>query len=368
MIYLDNASSCPMYNESIKATQRALLLDFANPSASHGIGQKLHDKILSCKHTILRELNADPSKYDLIFTSSATESNNQAIKSLPQSSTVYFTTVDHKSITQPISYFHPDNHKTISLDDRGHLDFKALPSNSAFVFSHVNSLSGHIEPIDKIIPQLPDAVFHIDATQSFGKFNIDLQKSPVTTLTISAHKMGGPKGVAALIYKKDFPLQPLMYGGAQQTFLRSSTLPTALIIGWHEAIKLATEKQNREFEKVLSIKTHLIKTLNYLLQDEVKIFFDKAHTSPYINLIATQKVPSDVLMRFLEQDDIYVSSVSACSSKQKKNPALEAFNIPPALRKNTLRISFSYKTNAFEVNQFCESLSAHYKRLKLLTR
>ena len=370
MIYLDNAASTPVYVEVIKAIQRSLLEDIANPSAAHALGTLNYEKIKRVKNLILETLNA-PADYEVLFTSSATEANNQVIGSIEQGAPVYYSSADHPSLTRPIEALVPrDSRRVISLDNDGTpllCDLSQIKCPH-ILFSHINSFTGVISPVFDWKKQYPEAKVHVDASQSFSKFNIDLKANPVDSLSLSAHKIGGPVGVAALVFKKDLGLKPLIYGGGQEEGLRSSTLSTPLILGWEAAIQKASKAQNRQFEKISSLKSHMTKILKNKIPD-LQVLFSTAITSPYITLLALPKVPGDVMMRFLEQDGIYVSRSSACSSKIKKvNPVLSALSIPLELHKNILRIFFSYKTSAYEVDMFCEKLVEYYLRLNDLNR
>ncbi len=363
MIYFDNAASTPCYLEAIKATQKSMLEDSANPSAAHAFAKLSFQKIEQTRALILKTLNAT-SNYSVLFLSSATEANNQVIGSFESGVDIFYSQADHASITQPLlNCKKPENLKPLPLNPSDCLKSLPISGPAHLVISHINSQTGLIWPAFEAKLEKPHLKVHVDASQSFGKYLIDLKKYPVDSVVLSAHKMGGPKGVAALVVKNDFSLKTLLFGGGHEGGLRSSTLNTPLILGFKSAIEQATKTQNRQFEKLMSLKSHMIKSLKHTIKD-VEVLFDNQTTSPYITLLALPKVPSDVLMRFLEQDQIYLSSSSACSSKAQENPLLEVLKIPKDLRKHLLRVSFSYKTNAYEVDLLCEHLTKHYDRLK----
>lgn len=363
MIYLDNAASTPLYTDVIKAMQRSLLMDFANPSAKHKLSKSTLEKIDNVRRLILTKLNA-PADYEVIFTSSATESNNQILFSYTSGETLHYSAADHLSVVNPILNNEKVTAKKIPLSPFGGIQYDALNEINALAISHVNSLTGSMVDLKKLLESLPSATLHIDATQSFGKFPIDLTQTPVTTLTICAHKMGGPKGIGAIVYKKDFHLKPLLLGGKHEQGLRASTLNTPAILAWGEAIVISHQSINREFERVLALKSQLTKYLKQLFNDDVTLLETDGLQSPYILFFALENVPSDVIMRFLEQEEIFIASSTACNSKLEEKSFLETLEIPPRLFKNTLRVSFSHKTNAFEIDQFCESLKKVYDQLK----
>lgn len=373
MIYLDNAAACPMQTEAIKEIQKAMLMDFANPSSQHKLGEQALQKINAVRELILSKLNAS-SKYDLIFTSSATESNNLAINSIPLSDSVAYTKSMHPSLVQPLTHREFASHQELPLEMLVEKteDFLPQTENTHLVIPHVNSLTGHISNISELTKKIKHKnlsnTIHVDATQSFGKLYIDLEELDIDTLTINSNKMGGPKGIAALVYKKDHKLIPLMQGGLHEFGHRPSTVNTPAIIGWSKAVELSFNDLNKHFERILALKTLLVKKLKAHVNG-FDIPKESWHTSPFILLMTLKEVPSDVLLRLLQDKDIIVSSSTACSSKSKKTiPTFDDLKIAKDLQKSALRLSFSYKTNAFEIDTFCDALFEQLSLLKKLKR
>ncbi|MBF0364511.1 MAG: aminotransferase class V-fold PLP-dependent enzyme [Oligoflexia bacterium] len=351
MIYFDHAASTPLHPLVYASLKESLLNDFANPSAPHALGRALAKRIDNARLQLLQSLKADSKQYMVIFTASATESNNLLIHSATNSSCIY-SNADHPSMVVPAS-------KTK----------KGGESHSVHhLLTHVNNTSGLILPIEEISAKLkqdnPSCFIHVDAAQSFKKFPISLTSGAIDSLTLSAHKCGGPKGVAALIIKQNQKqkLLPLFFGGDHEGGLRPSTLNTPLILAWEKIFSLALP----DVSPIASINQFLREKLS-----EKKMHFhfpfSPENHSPYILLLATPKIPSDIIVRHLEQKEIYLSSAAACSSKIRgNNPTFHALGIEEKLHKHILRLSFSAATTNSEAEEFAQTLIAIVEELSRL--
>ncbi len=346
-IYLDHAATTPLIPKALEVLRESLEKDYANPSSSHKLGIELSKRIDLVRKNILNLIGASEKDYHLIFTSSATEANNMLIKGIGKIGKIVYSKADHASVTVPASKLrcYNDNPKELHI------------------LTTVNHQSGTVLKIDKCSRE--NVITHIDASQSFGKYPLNLNDLNVSSVTISAHKMGGPKGVGALIIKKNISLSSLLDGGEQEYGFRSSTVNAPLIFSWQAAVECL--KQNRE--------TYLEKTyqLNRLVREKLGIIeglyfpFEIKNTSPYILAIILKGVSSDIFMRHLSEEGIFVSTTSACSSKKTKgNRVLDALNIPLQDQKGILRISFGYFTNINEIDLFCEKFIKLYKELEFL--
>lgn len=353
--------------------------DFANPSSAHKMGTSLHERIEICRKEILKYLKGQGNDR-LIFTSSATESNNMIFRGLNLSAgdKIMFSRADHASITSPVDFLKNKgiNGVEIKLKTDGSIDEETFWANfnsevKLIVFSHVNNQSGTITDFCKFSTEIKEkmstAHIHIDAAQGFGKLPFSLREAKIDSLSISSHKIGGPKGIAGLYLKSNINLSPLMYGGGQESHYRPSTQAAPLIFGFYEAIKESFETMDTSFDHVQEINKSIRDNLTQSLNE---IHFPYAHvSSPYILTFILPHISSDIILRHLETQNIIVSSTSACSSRIKgKNSVFDALDIPSPLHKFVLRVSFSHETLKEDVEFFCSALTRIYYDLKQLMK
>ena len=213
------------------------------------------------------------------------------------------------------------------------------------ILTSVNSQSGINVSIDQLSEKIksihPQAHIHLDASQSFMKINHHFKDSLIDSFTISGHKLGAPKGIAAVFIKRCKKILPLLLGGDHEHSLRASTLNAPLIFSFSEVIKSLHPKIGQHYDYVSSLNFKLRQWIESELKG-VRLPFAFADCSPYILTMIIKKIPSDVIIRHLEEHNIFISSTSACSSKIKTvNPGLLALNIDKKFHKNILRVSFS---------------------------
>ena len=370
MNYFDHAASTFLYPEVLDSLSSSFKQDFANPSARHVLGQELGEKISLYREDFLRVLGA--SKIDsFVFTSSATESNNTVIKglNLKEGDGVLYCRADHPSVTAPVESLSNVFLREILLNNDGTIELEkfkeALDDKIKLVIlSHVNNQSGvihNIELLAKLVKEKTSAHVHIDAVQSFGKIKIKVTPD-IDSVSITSHKIGGPKGVGGFYLKKDHQIKPLLLGGGQEVGLRSSTEAFPLIKSFHLAMKISTTTQEASFDQISGlsdlIKAHLSKSIS-TIQMPFK------GTSPYIISFILPGVSSDIILRHLEMREVFISSTSACSSKiSGKNPTLAAMNIPESLHKNFLRISLGPTTSKEEVENLLREFVSVWDSLK----
>ena len=376
MQYFDHAASTSLYPEVLDFLRKSLTEDYANPNSKHLLGTNLFKTIESERAYFLTTLNANQNDI-FIFTSSATESNNTVIRGFDfnEGDVVMYSKADHPSITVPIESIAKEKKlilKIIKIDKNGNIDLeefeKLLDMNVKMVLlSQVNNQSGVANEISfmaKLIKNKTKAHVHVDAVQAYSKISCNMSAN-IDSASITSHKIGGPRGVAGLYLKKNHSIKPLLLGGGQEGGFRASTQSHSLIVAFAKASRISFSKIKDAYlcnqKNQENIKTSLTK-----IAPAIKFPFN--NSSPYILTFILPGIPSDVLLRHLEAKEFYLSSTSACSSKQKGfNPTLAALNIPEVFHKNVIRLSFNQETSIDSVNLLLTAFEEVWKKLEFLT-
>jgi len=347
MIYLDHAGSTQMVDSAISIFQDSLREDFANSSSAHKLGKK-QKKIIETIHGEILNSVKGRELYSFVFTSSATEANNLFIQGVELSpGAIVANEGDHPSLYKPLL-------RRAHSEGRGLVNkFEEGEEIALLGGSWVNGLDGSTLDLSNYSKQFkeknPDGKLFIDGSQGFGKFKLDLSEGNIDGLSISAHKMGGPKGISGLFLKKNALITPLWLGGGHQEGLRPSTLPTSLCRSFFSAIQYWEENRDEIIKKVSSFSNYLREEL----AEDVEFLNRSENRSPFIELIKIPGISSDILLRSLEEKEVYISSSSACSSRIKgENPSYTSLGIDPQFHKNLLRISYGASTSLDEVKKF----------------
>lgn len=359
MIYLDNCSTTLPRGEVIKIMAASFSEDFGNPSSLHKLGLNSEKKIKQTRDIIANFLNV--KREEIYFTSGGTESNNIAIQSIlnkmkNRGNHIITTKIEHPSVLNTIKYYESQGYEVTYLDvDRfGMISLeefeKSLKKDTILVsIMHVNNEIGTIEPIDRIKGILnrkkSNALFHVDGIQGYGKVPIFIKKYGIDIYSFSSHKIYGPKGVGGLFIDSKNKLDPIVFGGNQEKGLRSGTENVSGIIGFGEATKIMSENFQSERENAKILKEYLVKNLNGSIQDiDINTSLNK-NSSPYILNISFHNVRGEVLLHYLEKQEIYVSTTSACSSKVKdKSYVLKSIGLNDIQIEGAIRICFSHET------------------------
>ncbi|MBF0206468.1 MAG: aminotransferase class V-fold PLP-dependent enzyme [Oligoflexia bacterium] len=377
MIYFDHAASTPLHPLALKQYCESLATDFANPSSAHRLGRSLNKRVEEVRHLFLETVAAREVDYDFIFTASATEANNTIVRWIVGGSEgkndgrIYYSCGDHPSITESIARWGGSNNGRC-VEGGGKLDDlldDLLDGLRAVFLIQVNNSSGVISDVEKIASKIknfcPDIYVHVDAAQSFCKIPLSLRKAEIDSVTISAQKCGGPKGVAGLYLKKKrvSTFSPLLVGGGQEHALRASTVNAPAIFAWGAAVSALGSVS--ELEQNYRYVTRLNDLLRAQLSAKVPVVqFPFYSCSPYILLIIAPKVASDILVRHLEEREIYVASSAACSSRVKgENKTFSAMGIANSLHKHVLRLSFSPSNTEAEILEFVKNFADIYHQL-----
>lgn len=380
MIYLDNAATTAPNKEALRiATQKYEEL-FYNPSASYKQGAEVHALIKDCKRTILETLvnEEDITDYDIIFTGSGTEADNLAL-SVIGGNIVYsngeHAAVYNKASSQPsrvLELFGKDDYPLIYIES----ELKNLLGRPNCIVSvcHVNSETGEIQDIDALADDMknykPHILFHSDAVQAYGKIPFKLTPD-IDMYSISAHKIGGIKGIGALVYRKEVRdrLRPIIYGGGQGNGLRSGTENVLGIIDFAEAVKRwgnprDTVDEEFSFDTRVIINSAIVRrlrdTLWEFLDKEKFVRISPEDGSPYILTVSAKGKNNEVIQKILEEKyGILVGIGSACSSNHTENRGrvLRALDYGDDIINGALRFSFSPQTTVEEIRTAAKAVN-----------
>jgi len=349
MIYLDNAATTRPYPQLKKTIDSVLENDWYNPSSLYDPSVKTTRHIKEARQTIASLIGFKPS--EIIFTSGSTEGNNMVLSFSQGWRKIITTKIEHKSVSVPVKKRENIDYTSIayvSLDKQGRIDLKDLESEliSAYCFEDrckilvsiiaVNNEIGTIQDIKKIAMLCDQygAILHLDCTQAMGK--IDLDYGVADIVTASAHKFHGLKGIGFVASR--VPLKPLLLGGHQENDLRAGTENALGIITMAGALKMSYERMDINFDLIDQYKHEL----KFELAKIDNVRFNDDPNNPYILSISFKDVNAESLLYLLSLKHIYVSSGSACNSKdQKVSPILEAIGIPDEYKYGTIRLSFS---------------------------
>ncbi len=370
MVYLDNSATTRTDPEVIRVMADVMEKVYGNPSSLHGIGDKAHRLIGEAREAVARTLGVQPR--EIVFTSGGTESNNLAIKGVAEQFRnrgrhLITTEVEHPSVYQAfrqleergwrVTYLPVDRLGRVSEEDVE----KALTEDTVLVsVMHVNNEVGTIQPVEaigRVLRSKPKVIFHVDAVQAFGKLELDPVRWGVDLLSISGHKFHGPKGVGALYIREGLRLSPLLAGGEQEGGLRSGTENVPGIAGLAKAAILAQQRREtvRQWQRW---KEELIQAVTSRLEGVV-VNGDTTTEggAPHILSLSFPGLKSEVIVHALEQEKVFVSSKSACSSK-KETPSrvLTAMGLDDRTAIGSIRISMGYDTVESDIRQCAQAL------------
>ena len=381
-IYLDNAATTKPLECVAEVVKETMLAYYGNPSSLHKKGMEAENILKEASQFFAKVLGCVPE--EILYTSGGTESNNMAIigASLAyrrQGKKIITTTIEHPSVGEVFKYLETQGFEIviIGVNAEGYVDLKALENavdEETILVSimHVNNEIGTIQPITEIGKVVksknPDTLFHVDAVQSFGKLPIHVKKSKIDFLSMSAHKFYGPRGIGLLYKSKQAKMKQLFWGGGQQKNFRSGTENVPGVAGTLSAAKYVFKEQ----EAILSHMANCKATLaNGLLDHLPDIWVNGpglAEGAPYILNIGFKDVRAEVLLHALEQEGIFVSSGSACSSHKKvKDGVLVAIGLPNDCLDNAIRFSFAHATSLEDINEVIEIIQSQVTLLRRYT-
>lgn len=366
MLYLDHTASTPLREVALETLKKSYEEDFANPSAEHNIGFNCQLKIMAARASFLQKTQAF-GKYDFFFTGSATESNNSVFFQFYKCDQYkLINPSEHPSMLKPLeqnackkTFMH------LPLSNTGKIEMHRLEEAkikraSLISFCLVNNQNGFVQDYLSIAKKVksinPNIHLHLDAVQAFTKIPINMNPDLIDSISIAAHKMGGPKGIAGLYWNKKKNFKALLCGGGHENSYRSSTQNTSLILSFQAAFEEAILQQEIEYSQVSKLKGYLQNRLLGLFPQSL-FPFEKDNCSPYILLAIIPEINSQKAILNLSKKKIYVGSSSACAAKKgKSNPVFKALNIPENYTESILRISLHPSQSFEDLDHFTNAL------------
>ena len=381
-IYLDNSASTKISEEALEKYIEVSRTVYGNPSSLHNLGFLAEKELKYAREILLSSLSAKNSS--VVFTASGSEANNLAIlgrafskERYKRGAKIITTEGEHASVHATLSHLESLGFKLVSIPTiNGELDFDALQreldsSVILVTMMMVNNETGALYDTARVSKLMklksPEAFLHIDATQSFMKLKFTKASIGADMISVSSHKIEGPKGVGALIIDdkviKARGLAPVIYGGGQEGGLRSGTENVPGIAAFAEAVRIAAEGLSRNFEKLNSLREYFLERLNEDSLREISPTLPKLH-APHIINITLPKIKSETMLHYLSSLGIFVSSGSACSSNSKSiSGALLAFGRSEKEADSSLRISFGVQNTKEDVDALCEALISGLSKL-----
>lgn len=349
---------------------------FGNPSSFHKMGQASRHAVESARETIADLLKVEPG--DIIFTSGGTEADNLAIKGTMEwlgdkRKHLVVSTIEHQAVLHPAQYLGKHGYKVtfVPVHSNGIVDLealrKAVTEETALVsVMYVNNETGAIQPVREIaqIAHAKGALFHTDAVQSFGKLEMDVEALGADLISISAHKICGPKGTGALYVKKGLKLKPVTHGGHQEKNIRPGTENVAAIVGFGRAAALAAAHHAEEAERVAALRDRLFDGLEQLVPG-IRLNGDPARRIYSTLNVSFEGLDGETLLMNLDLKNIYVSTGSACTAGSvEPSHVLIAMGLPEKLARATIRFSLGRFTTEEEIDYALAEIPPIVERLR----
>lgn len=371
--YLDNSATTKVCDEAIEKMCYVMKNAWGNPSSSHFVGIEAYSELESAREAVAKALNCQPK--EIFFTSGGTESNNLALRGTAdkmkrRGNKIVTTAIEHPSVANTaqklsdmgfeVVTLKPKDGAKISLDDLE----EAIDEKTVLVsVMAVNNEVGSIQPYDKIKNIIKrknsPALLHVDAVQAFGKIPLRPKTDGIDLMTVSSHKIHGPKGVGALFVSENAKINPLVFGGEQEKRLRPGTEAMPAIAGFGEAVR-QLGNINEQLKKTTSLRNDFVLKLKAI--DGIYIN-SPDDALPYIINISVDGLRSEPMLNFLSDMGICVSSGSACA-KGHKSYVLQALGLSDKRVDSALRISLSRFTQKEELDYFIECIEKAQKVIR----
>lgn len=381
-VYFDNAATTKIIPEVREIMLETMDVEYGNPSSMHIKGVQAENYLRNARNTIAKQLKCESK--EIIFTSGGTESNNLALLGLALANKragkhIITTGIEHASVYNPVLYLQDLGFRVtfLKVDARGKVDLQhlreSLDEDTILVSTMaVNNEIGAVEPIEEIAAIIKkyneehdkNILYHVDAIQAFGKRILYPKRIGIDAMSMSGHKIHGPKGSGALFVDSRAKIKPVLYGGGQEKGLRSGTENTAAIAGMGKATEIMYNRIEENNHKMQLVKDALIQGAT-----QIEGVTDNSGESPHIASLSFRGVRSEVLLHALEDRGIYVSAGSACSSNHPAiSGVLTAIGLDKDLLESTLRFSFCEYNTVEEAEYTVNVLKELLPMLRKYTR
>lgn len=381
-IYLDNSATTKCFTEVAELMTKIMCEDYGNPSSMHRKGVQSEQYIRYAQEVIARNLKV--SEKEILFTSGGTESDNTALIGCALANCragkhLITTAIEHPAILQTMQYLEKQGFRItyLPVDEKGCIRLgdleRAITGETILVsIMHTNNEIGTLQPIAEagaIIKKMnPRILFHVDAVQGFGKFRIYPKKMNIDLLSVSAHKIHGPKGVGFLYIDNHVKINPIIWGGGQQKGMRSGTENVPGIAGMAKATELVYKNLEADTDKLYQLKETFIQGLSKLEDVKINGPLDRSG-APHVISVSVRGIRAEVLLHALEEKGIYVSAGSACASNKPATSAtLLAIGVEKELLDSTIRFSLSVMTTPEEIKFTLQALYDIIPMLRRYTR
>lgn len=375
-IYLDHNATTPLDPRVLETMLPYFSRDFGNPSSLHSFGRSARKALEAARAEMARQLNARES--EIIFLSGGTEANNLALQGYTRQhrgrgNHIIASRVEHPSVLNTLTALEKAGFECtlIAADRYGGVDPLLVeaairPETILISIMHANNEVGTVNPVEVIggLARQRGIAFHCDAVQSFGKLPLDMQRLPVDLLTVSAHKIYGPKGVGALYIRRGVTVSPLLYGGSQEQLRRAGSENLAGIAGFAEAARLIARERDELAQRIGRLRDEFQAALQQHIPDLVINGHPEQRIYNTLN-IAIPGCPGDMLLLNLDLKGIAASTGSACNAgRVKSSHVLTAMGLPPRISGSALRFSLGRGNTREELDYVAAELATIVQRLR----
>jgi len=375
MIYFDNNATTPI-DPRVQAKMTEFLKEhFGNPSSLYPIGRMVKEIVTESRDTIARALGA--KRTEIFFTGSGTEADNFAIRgvmdAMPEKNEFITSAIEHPAVIETANYLERKGAKVtvVPVDHTGIVDLgrlqEAISTKTALIsLMHANNELGSIQPIQDVVKMAKEkgVLVHTDAVQSFGKIDVNVDKLGVDLLSVSAHKIYGPKGIGALYIRKGTNIMPLIYGGHQERLMRAGTENTIGIVGFGEAVRIVQEHGEKDKKRI----EKLADMLNSGIKDKIpKVKFNGHETERIKGTLnySFYGLEAEAILLSLATKDIFVSTGSACSEDSEEvSHVLSAIGLRPELARSSIRISLGRFNKEEDIHVMLQELPEIVRKLR----
>lgn len=381
-IYLDNSATTRPYDDVIDIMMKVYREDYGNPSSKHYKGVDSEKYVKEAREIIAKSLKA--SAREILFTSGGTESDNTALIGCAMAGKrrgnhIITTKIEHPAILETTEYLKKQGFDItyLNVDKQGVVDLEQLKNSlthETIIVSvmHTNNEIGSVQPLEeigKIIKAFDkDILFHVDAVQGYGKFNIVPKKANIDLMSVSGHKIHGPKGIGFLYIKEGTKILPYIMGGGQQGGMRSGTENVPAIAGMAQAVKNIYENLEEDRQRMYELRDQIIDGVSSIEGVQINGMPER-QGAPHIISISVKNVRAEVLLHSLEEKNIYVSSGSACASnKNTVSDTLRAIGLDKEYLDSTIRVSLSVFNTKEDIEALVSALKDIIPELRKYTR